>query len=149
MKPHTNIAEPKIVISRRDVVQKLAGLGFAAGAATLALSPQKAEAVADFSTNSVGGLRGGPTNLSTGALAVVLGYTVADDGGGGVFYWDGGSTEGDNGGTIIQVAGLTTGRWKRVLTEPFNVKWFGAKGDGTADDRAAIQSAINAALFQG
>lgn len=44
----------------------------------------------------------------------VLGYYDKGDGGGGLFYWDETSTEADNGGTIIQATGVTTGRWKKI-----------------------------------
>jgi len=46
----------------------------------------------------------------------VLGYTAEGDGGGGTFYWDASSIEDDNGGTIIEATGVTTGRWKKVST---------------------------------
>lgn len=55
----------------------------------------------------------------------LLGYYSAGDGGGGEFYWDSTSTETDNGGTVIQVTGVATGRWKRIFTEPIFVKSFG------------------------
>lgn len=57
----------------------------------------------------------------------VLGYYEKGDGGGGTFYWDETSTETDNGGTIIQATGITTGRWKRVFSGAVNVKWFDVK----------------------
>lgn len=73
----------------------------------------------------------------------LLGYFAAGDGGGGEFYWDGTSQTGDNGGTIVVVTG--SGRWIRVDTNQFNVKWFGAKGDNINDDTIAIQTCITTA----
>jgi len=76
----------------------------------------------------------------------VLGYHDPGDRGGGVFYWDPASTDPDNGGTIIVPASKPSpGRWRRMVEGPLSVGWFGAKGDGTADDTAAIQAAIAAA----
>jgi hypothetical protein len=73
----------------------------------------------------------------------VLGYYTNGDGGGGEFYWDNTSTETDNGGTIIKVTGLVTGRWKRIYSTEINVKWFGTKEDGIINDTFYIQSAID------
>jgi hypothetical protein len=68
---------------------------------------------------------------------------VKDTNRGGDFYWDAVSVEADNGGTIFQVTGTTTGRWKRIYSGSVSVKWFGAKGDGIALDSSSIQNAIN------
>jgi len=40
------------------------------------------------------------------------------------------------------------GRWLRIAKddEPYNVKWFGAKGDGSVDDGPAIMATIDASL---
>lgn len=73
--------------------------------------------------------------------AILLGYYVAGDSGGGDFYWDSASIETEDGGTIFQITGVTTGRWKRAETATFvSVRWFGAKGDGTTDDTLALNA---------
>jgi lysophospholipase L1-like esterase len=64
-----------------------------------------------------------------GDKAFIGGYYADADGGGGDFYWDAVSVEADNGGTIFQVTGTTTGRWKRIYSSSISVKWFGAKDD--------------------
>lgn len=77
----------------------------------------------------------------------LLGYYSEGDGGGGTFFWDAASTETDNGGTVIAptFAGFSgTGRWKRVYSGAVDVRWFGAKGDGSTDDTATIQAACSA-----
>ena len=78
---------------------------------------------------------------------LVLGYYTAGDGGGGIFRWDGATAAADNAGTVIIPNTLPgTGRWLRVFQPSggLEAKWFGAKADGTTDDRAAILAAIAA-----
>jgi hypothetical protein len=99
------------------------------------------------------------TASTTGAVNV-LNYHSGLEGGGGVFYWDatGNATE-HNGGTVISPLATFptdwnnqtqlatwfdgsvlggTGVWRRQYDGAVNVKWFGAKGDGVADDTAAV-----------
>lgn len=47
------------------------------------------------------------------AAVKVLGATVFNDGGGGTYLWDNNSTATADGLKIIQVTGVTTGRWMR------------------------------------
>lgn len=75
----------------------------------------------------------------------VLGCHSVGDGGGGVFYWDSTSTATETIGTIVKPTAIDVsaqGRWKRIYEGALNVKWFGAKGDGTTDDSAAFHAAI-------
>jgi hypothetical protein len=73
----------------------------------------------------------------------LLGYYNSTDGGGGDFQWNETSTETDNGGSIIKVNDIETGRWIKYNEILTNVKSFGAKGDGINNDTANIVLAIN------
>lgn len=80
-----------------------------------------------------------------GALVMLDGYYASNDGGGGLFYWDATETRPDNGGTVLAPKGAESGRYIRVFDGlTFNVKWFGAMGDGSTDDIEAIQAAVDA-----
>ena len=73
----------------------------------------------------------------------LLGYYARNDGGGGLFCWDGTSTATDNGGSIVQPNAGGTGRWMRLANREFTPEMFGAKSDGT-NGRTFIQAAIDA-----
>jgi len=83
-------------------------------------------------------------------LVYVTGYHTAGDGafGSHVFEWDATSTEADNGGTIIKLNSVATGRYKLKYDGAVNVKWFGAKdtninGNENFDSTVFIQAALN------
>lgn len=79
----------------------------------------------------------------------VLGYFSPGDGGGGNFYWDSNSTEIDNSGTIFQVVGSQIGRWKRIIENDANIRWFGATGSITQDVTTIIGNALEICLDLG
>jgi hypothetical protein len=84
---------------------------------------------------------------STTQEYLVGGYHAVDDGGGGHFIWIATTSPlTEDGGIIIwpTFSGLIgQGYYKRLSHTPYvSVKWFGAYGDGVADDTVAIQAAL-------
>jgi len=68
---------------------------------------------------------------STPPTVWVSGYHTKSDGafGSNIFEWDATSTEDDNGGTIIKLDNVDTGRYKLKFNGAVNVKWFGVEDD--------------------
>lgn len=80
---------------------------------------------------------------SAGMTVFVSGRSSASDGGGGWFYFNSASSDTDNGGTIL-APDAGTGRWIRIRDfGVYNVRWWGATGDGATDDTTAIQAAVS------
>lgn len=77
----------------------------------------------------------------------VAGRTSPGDGGGGSFAWDPTSTAADDDGTVLKITSVATGRLLRIFDneDGYNVKWFGAIGDGATNDTVAIQACLNVA----
>lgn len=89
--------------------------------------------------DSINGLRA--LSKLTYTRAFVTGYYSAGDGGGGNYWYDPTDvTSADNGGTII--VATDGGRWKLEPQFMVTLRTFGAKGDGTTNDTAAIQNAF-------
>ena len=103
---------------------------------------------AAFYTPTIADLRG-LTSSTTATTCNVANFATAGDQGGGTFVVDAAdTTSADNGGTIIvDAAGR---RWYRQIEgSNYSVRWFGAKGDNSTDDTAAIQSAVDALVPNG
>lgn len=83
---------------------------------------------------------------TTTAFVLVKGRTTQGDSGAGLFRYDPNLVSTVDDGIIIKptLKGNTdAGRWVRVTeTSKYNVKWFGATGNGTTDDSAAIMRAF-------
>ena len=82
-----------------------------------------------------------------GEVVRVLGYYAANDGGGGDFVFSSGSlATPDNGMVIAPTAG--SGNWLRQANGFVDLRWFGAKGDGTTNDMLALSYANTYAVAQ-
>lgn len=73
----------------------------------------------------------------------VSGYHTKNDGafGSNIYRWNPTSTATDNGGTIIKLTSIETGRYELQYTGAVNVKWFGVYNNGT-DNGNRIQEVI-------
>ena len=81
--------------------------------------------------------------IAADQVLYLQGFHSPGDGGEGMFWFNRADTTSDNNGTIIPDA--AGHRWYRATNgQAYSVKWFGAKGDGLADDSGAIGNAIAA-----
>ncbi|MEM2002056.1 MAG: right-handed parallel beta-helix repeat-containing protein [Candidatus Methanomethylicaceae archaeon] len=76
---------------------------------------------------------------------LVKGYHAGSDVGGGEFVWDPLSTSIDDGGTVLSIEGIPTGRFKRIFDGYLYLTWFGAVGDGITNSTIYVQNAVNCA----
>ena len=92
---------------------------------------------------SIAALRGfSAEHVVPGEIAMVAGYYGPGDRGGGSFLFDSTSEMPDDGGVVIAPK-RGAGRWLRQFQGGLDVRWFGARGDGSHDDTGAIQRAID------
>ncbi len=86
------------------------------------------------------------TAVSNGQLIQLRSWNAGLNLGGGVFQWDATSTKPDDSGCVVQVTGVTTGRWIRQGVIDKTPEMFGAIGNGlAAGDTAAIQRMFDSA----
>lgn len=87
------------------------------------------------------------TNPTPANIVFMTGYVTPGDKGSGFFVWDGLSTATPNDGTIIQVTGVTTGRWKRIYSNELRTEYFGDVSDVATNTSTLVQNVINFAEF--
>lgn len=135
MKEH-EFQQPNFIQARREI---LFGTG-----SLLILCCTSTKVLADVTAiDSIEQLRGLPPP-SSGASVTVSGYYPGTDVGGGEFRFDPLSSDSDNSGTTFKpekLSNLEKGRWKRV-TPDYTPQQFGARADGTTNDRDAINAAL-------
>jgi len=116
-------------------------------------------ASSSFALSAAGGLQGMVSIPNMAALRTlqavgqygsvnVQGYYAANDGGGGIFNWDGTSVARPDNCIVFAPSGNPrAGRYLRQDAEssPYSVRWCGAKGDGVTDDYAAINATVTLA----
>jgi hypothetical protein len=96
--------------------------------------------------NNISALRAS-TDYALGVVAFIMGYYVSGDGGDGEYFFDSTAMDAENGGAIIKPTAINSsnpGRWRAIFVNNiFNIKRFGAKSDGVADNRAIINALIS------
>lgn len=88
-------------------------------------------------------------SVADGAQAILAGYNVPGDHGGGSFYYDATADDPDDGGSVVAPSS-GDGRWKRGSAASDGAakpEQFGARGDGADDTEALVRLAafVNAA----
>lgn len=79
----------------------------------------------------------------------VAGHTIDNDGGEGMWYWQGNSNEADDNALVVVPSGASVGRWKRVSADIIKPEWFGVTGLGVVDDSIAMGKFFDACLTLG
>ena len=80
--------------------------------------------------------------IRQGSVIHLQGYYIEGDGGAQNLYWDSLNVSADNGGTIFQVTGVSTGRWKSVNTNNINALTWGLSNNGITDNLTLMQKLL-------
>jgi hypothetical protein len=139
-------------LNKRDLIVGLSGMGLWAAGSTshgygenLVSSRLDQSQEDEFSILKTVVSLGEKRSWNRKNLCFCLGYWAAGDGGGGLFKWERYSTHEPDGSIVIEAVSDdgVKGVWVRQnLDSEVNVRWFGAKGDGKADDTRSFSAAI-------
>jgi len=97
------------------------------------------------SVASISELRGFPGDTDGRTISLTGWYEEEPGLGAGTFYWDASSTAVDDGGLVIAVTGVVTGRWRRVYPHTsmarhvVNAAWFGVS-ESLSDNGSLLNS---------
>jgi len=96
---------------------------------------------------NIGALKGRAVG-SINKSVYVRGYFTDDDGGGGLFTITNTAVGADN---VFRIQSTNNSAWSydRQFSGPFDLRWGGAKGDGTPGDNALITATIAAGIAKG
>ena len=83
-----------------------------------------------------------------GDLRTLTGYRAGSKKGSGQFKWDATSAASDDGGAVISVTGVTTGRWLRLTDASYTPEMYGADGTKANDPDAIYRLLSNQKLIQ-
>jgi len=153
---HEEIQE-KSMISRRKLLASL-GMAGAALATSVIANGSVMKAFADPSNDSTNVENLMDLNVAVTTTIVQLRantepvaealYFVKDFGKEGVFYYDSSDTASpDNLGTVI--VSTSGARFKRIIDDHLNPKWFGAVGDSVIDDTEAFRQTVLGCISTG
>lgn len=78
-----------------------------------------------------------------GQGAQLNGFHVANDGGGGMFFWDATYIGDAINGMAVYPTGGSVGAWLRIYDSEVYPEWFGARGDGITNDTTILTFIFN------
>ena len=78
---------------------------------------------------------------NNGQLITLDSYRPGSNKGGGIFQWNATSNDPDDGGVVIAVTGVVTGRWIRQVNGRYTPEMYGADGTKT-NDPSAVKSVL-------
>lgn len=104
------------------------------------------ESVRDLTINEINTIADLRVLTETFPRVWLTGYNEINDGafGSNFFKWDATSVEADNGGTIIKLDSIATGRYILQYSGVMEFNWFGPDNTGVNDSFDKLMSAINA-----